>query len=67
MGGMLNRIRREPVLVTALVAAILQLLVAFGLNLSTEQNIAVMGVVGAVLAFVARSKVSPVVQAGDPH
>jgi uncharacterized membrane protein len=52
---------REPVLILAVVQAVLGLLVAFGFNLSGEQVAAVMAVTAAVLGFVARSRVSPAV------
>jgi len=57
---MVERIKNEPVLVVGCVQAILALVVAFGLNLSDGQVAAILGVTGAVLALVARSKVSPV-------
>lgn len=57
---MLDRIRNEPVLVTALMQAALGLLLAFGLDLSNEQVGSIMAVTAAGLAFVARSRVSPV-------
>ena len=46
-------------LVTALVQALLILAVNFGLHLSHAQEGAILGVTGAVLAFVARSQVTP--------
>lgn len=52
---------REPVLYLALVQAALALAVGFGLNLSPEQIGLVMAFSSAVLGFVARSQVSPVV------
>lgn len=60
MNEILNRLRNEPVLVTTLVQAALTLLVVFGLNLSTEQNVAILGVTTALLTIFARSKVTPV-------
>ena len=59
---MVERIKNEPVLVVGCVQAILALVVAFGLNLSDGQVAAILGVTGAVLALVARSKVSQVAQ-----
>ena len=56
---MIDRIRREPVLATALVQAVLTLVVAFGLDLSPEQIGAVLAVTAAVLGLVARSQVTP--------
>ncbi|HET7736137.1 MAG TPA: hypothetical protein VFK52_09205 [Nocardioidaceae bacterium] len=57
---MLDRLTREPVLVTTLVGAVLVLLIQFGVPISDGQADAVTAVVVAFLAFVARSKVSPV-------
>jgi len=57
---MIDRIKNEPVLVTAFVQAVLGLLLAFGLNLSNEQVASIMGLTAAGLAFIARSKVTPV-------
>lgn len=56
---MLERIKDEPVLVVALVEAVLALVVAFGLDLTTEQTAGILLVTGAVLAFVARQRVVP--------
>ena len=56
---MLDRIRREPALISGAVAALIALLTAFGLDLTAEQVGAVLAVVTAVLAFVVRSKVLP--------
>ncbi|MDN4174747.1 hypothetical protein QWY28_17430 [Nocardioides sp. SOB77] len=58
---------REPALtvgtVTAAVTAVLALLVAFGLDLTSEQQAAILGVVGVLAPIVAtvitRTKVSP--------
>lgn len=55
----LERARNEPVLVTSLVTALLALLVAFKVPINEEQKAAVLLVVGAVMAFVARRKVKP--------
>jgi len=56
---MLNRIKSEPALVAGFVQAALALVVAFGLDLSTEQIGAVMAVTAAALALFVRGKVSP--------
>jgi hypothetical protein len=56
----MDRIKAEPALVAGLVQAVLTLVVAFGLDLSTEQVAAILTVTGAVLALVVRSQVSPV-------
>lgn len=57
---MLDRIRREPVLVSGLVQALLAAAVAFGVDLTDEQVGALLAVTAAVLALVTRSQVSPV-------
>ena len=56
---MLDRVRREPALVSGLVAAVIALVVSFGLELSPEQIGSIMAVVAALLAFVVRSQVTP--------
>lgn len=56
---MVEKIKNEPVLVTALVQAVLVLAVSFGVHLSEGQSAAILGITGAVLAFVARSQVTP--------
>lgn len=50
----------EPVLITAFVQAVLGLLIAFAVPLSTGQVAAILAVSGAFLALVARRRVSPV-------
>jgi hypothetical protein len=57
---MVEKIRNEPVLATALIQALLILAVSFGLDLSDAQQAAILGLSAAVLAVVARSKVTPV-------
>lgn len=59
MNTIIERVRNEPVLVTALVQAVLALVVSFGLSLSAEQIGGILAVSAAVLAFVARAKVTP--------
>lgn len=56
---MLDRIRKEPVLVSGFVQAVLGLLLAFGVQLSLAQTGAILAVTAAGLAFVARSQVTP--------
>ena len=56
---MLDRVRREPALVSGLVAAVIALVVSFGLELSPEQIGSIMAVTSALLAFVVRSQVTP--------
>ena len=58
---MIDRIRREPALVTGLVAATIALGISFGLELSKEQVGAIMAFVAAILAFVVRQQVTPYV------
>lgn len=57
---MLERIKNEPAVVAGVVQALLGLLLAFGVNLSTEQVGAVMAVTAALLALLVRSQVTPV-------
>lgn len=57
---MLDRIKSEPALVSGAVQAVLALLIAFGLPLSDVQTASILAVSAAVLAFVVRSKVTPV-------
>ncbi len=51
---------REPVLILALVRAVVVLVTAFGLSLSPEQIAAVYLVAEAVLSIIARQRVTPV-------
>jgi hypothetical protein len=62
-----EKIRTEPVLVTALVQTALTLVAAFGLDLNAEQVAGIIAFTGAILAFVARSKVTSVraLETGD--
>lgn len=50
-------VKNEPVvvggLVTGLVTAVLALIIAFGVDLSQEQQVAILGVVTALIALVA--------------
>ena len=59
MNTILDRIRREPALVTGLVGAVIALGVSFGLELSGEQTGAIMALVSAILAVVTRQQVTP--------
>ena len=54
-----DRIKGEPVLTYALVAAVLQTLLAFNLRLTADQVVQLNVLSLAVLSFVVRSKVSP--------
>ena len=60
MNTILDKINAEPVLVFALVQALIGLISAFGIGLSAEQTSALLVATGAVLAIVCRGKVSPV-------
>lgn len=60
MDALIERVRNEPVLVTAFLQAVLGLLLAFGVDLTNEQVGSIMAVTAAGLAFVARRKVKPV-------
>lgn len=51
---------REPAIFFALLAAVLGILAAFGLDLSAEQVAAMNAVLAAVMGFVIRQKVTPV-------
>lgn len=59
MNALIEKVRNEPVLVTAFIAAVIALVTAFGLDLSNEQVAAINALVVAALAFVARAKVTP--------
>lgn len=61
---MIDRIRKEPAIVAGVVQAVLGLLLAFGVDLSTEQTGAILAVTAAVLALFVRSQVTPT--AGEP-
>lgn len=57
---MLARIKSEPALVVAFVAAAIALAVGFGLPVSAEQVSLIMAFVIAGLGFVTRSQVTPI-------
>lgn len=59
MSTIIDRIRREPALISGLVSAVIALAVSFGADLSSEQVGAVMAVVAAALAIVVRQQVTP--------
>jgi uncharacterized membrane protein len=59
---MLEKINNEPVLVYALVQAIIAAGVSFGLDLNGGQTAALLAVTGALLAIVCRGRVTPVVE-----
>lgn len=51
--------KREPALFYGLVNTVLALILAFGVDLSTEQTGAILAVTSAVLALITRAKVTP--------
>lgn len=59
MAPIIDRIRNEPVLVCTIIGALIYLLTTFGVNVTADQQKAIMGLAVAVLALVARAKVSP--------
>ena len=63
MQSIIDRVRREPALVSGLVTAVLALAVSFGLDLTEEQVGSILAVVAAVMALVVRQQVTPT--AGD--
>lgn len=65
--GVWAAVRREPVLVLAVVQAVIVCGVAFGLELTDAQTAGVLGVTAAVLAIVARSQVTPVLPQQPPE
>ena len=58
MNAIKNIWAQEPVLITALVGAVLGLLVTFGLSLPPDTATAIDAVILAIGAFLARSQVS---------
>lgn len=58
---------KEPSVVTGFVAAVLALLVAYGVTVTDAQNAAIMGIAAAIIAlvqaFVTRSQVIPTKEA----
>lgn len=59
MSAIWARISDEPVLAVTLVQTILTLGITFGAHLTPEQTGAILSVTGALLAIVARGKVTP--------
>ena len=58
--SIIERVRNEPVLVYTVIGAGLVLLTEFGINVTDSQQAAIIAFVVALMALVARSKVSPV-------
>lgn len=63
MSVLIERIRNEPVLVYTVIGAGLVLLTEFGINVTDSQQAAIIGFVVALMALVARSKVTPTTKA----
>lgn len=64
---MIRLLRCEPVMATSLIKALLVCAVAFGLPVSDGQQVALVGVAGAILALggAARQAVTPLAKLGD--
>lgn len=64
MKTIVEKVRREPAIVVGIVGALISLLLAFGLELTVQQQGAIMGAVVAALALVTRQAVTPNVSVG---
>jgi hypothetical protein len=62
---MLDKARAEPAVILSLVGSLVALVVAFGCDLSSAQQGAVMAVTSAFLGLLIRSQVTPA-QSGPP-
>ena len=51
---------REPVLILAVIRAVIVLVTVFGFDLTVEQNVAIYAFFEVLLSLVARQKVTPV-------
>lgn len=58
--SILEKLRTEPVLLAGLITAVIGLLVAFGVDVSDEVKAAIITLCGAVMAILARQRVTPV-------
>ncbi len=63
----MNAILAEPILViitggTALVQAVIQCLIAFGIHVTSEQQAAIMVLCGIIFPLIARTHVTPTAQ-----
>ena len=65
MQSIIDRVRREPALVSGLVTAVLALAVSFGLDLTEEQVGSILAVVATVMALVVRQQVTPTSDGSD--
>ena len=63
--SVIDRIKREPVLISGLVSAVIALAVSFGAGLDETQVGAIMAVVAAVTALFTRQQVTPVAKPHD--
>ena len=59
MGSLGNLWGREPAMVLACIQAVLVLLLAFGLKLTTDQVAAIVALSAVVLGLITRSQVTP--------
>jgi ascorbate-specific PTS system EIIC-type component UlaA len=64
MKALFERVRREPAVVVGLVTAVLLLLTEFGVNITSGQQAAIVGVVIAIGAIIVRQSVTPNVSVG---
>ncbi len=60
LNQIIQRIREEPVLVKTTAAAVIGLLIAFGIPITAEQSAAVIGLLVIVTALIVRHDVTPV-------
>ncbi len=58
---------REPAVVLTLILAVIELVVLFGVNVTPEQQGAIMFVATAAIGFAIRSSVAPVDNRGLPR
>ena len=59
MAAIIARLQNEPVLVTTLVGAVLNLAIVYGVQIDEQQKTAIIVVLDAILAIFARSQVTP--------
>jgi len=59
MSTILDFIKREPAAITSTVAAVIALLVSFGLDLSNDQVGAITAIATLIAGFVTRATVTP--------
>jgi hypothetical protein len=61
---MVEYIKKEPVVILALVEAAIVTAVAFGVPVTVEQKVAIAGLTAAVLTVLTRQMVTPVAKLG---